>query len=399
MAKGPKTLEQLSDISESRPDRLGQVLRLLYNNGIFMYDAASGLYYNNEASSLLRSDHWTQWHNWVELYGNQFYDVARGIPESIKKQATRSAAQVNYDTDADMFSYFQQRGWVPLLHRTLSGGAEAMAPGILDDYPWASLLNRSGSAVVADIGGGGGGLIASLLRRFPDLRGAIFDLPDVIAQTETLFRTKDGKYADVGDRVELIGGDFFSSVPPFETYTMKWCLHDWTDDKAAIILSNIRKAIAPGSRSRLIVMETVLADGRAQRLSRYADVHMMMTAGGRERTEAQWRSLAERAGWQVSTVYDLRNAWVKAIELIPVAGKEDPYVMGHNSAEMKRLAAQHEWIKASMGSLLHCPVNYKKESMRVLDSGTADGMFVLFFPVHVPPRKCGAAEIELQAIG
>lgn len=382
---GPLTLEQLSEISESRPARLSQILTLLRNNGIFAYDPATGRYSNNAASTLLLSNHWTQWKNWVELYGNQMYDIARGIPESTKKSSNRSAAQVNYDTDLDMFSYFQERGWVPILHRTLSGGAEAMAPGIVEDYPWESLLGANGKGgKVLDIGGGGGGLIVSLLRRFPDLQGAVFDLPKVIERNKTLFHDKEGLYSDVGDRVELFGGDFFKEVPAFENYTMKWCLHDWTDDNSVAILSTVRKAIIPGPKSRLVVMETVLADGRAQRLSRYADIHMMMmTAGGRERTEEQWRAIAERAGWKVEKLYHLRGAWVKAIELSPAESKEK-YVMGHDNTELKRLTAQHEWIKASTGSLLHCPVNMKKEGMRILDSGTADGVWMMDLATSLP---------------
>ena len=98
---------------------------------------------------------------------------------------------------------------------------------------------------------------------------------------------------------------------------MKWVLHDWKDDDAATILRNIRKAIVEGPKSRLIVLESILADGRMGRLSRYGDINMMMTANGQERDEKQWRVLAEKAGWRVTGIYDLRNAWVKAIELKP----------------------------------------------------------------------------------
>jgi len=369
LAHGPMTLEQLAEASESRADRLSQILRILYNNGIFEYDESTGLYRNNDASSLLRSDHWTQWRNWVELYGNQFYDAARGIPESTKREATRTGAQINYDIDLNMFAYFQNQGWVELLHRTLGGGAIAMAPGILEDYNWSEVEN----GVMMDIGGGGGGFITSLLRKFKNMRGGIFDLPGVISHAKLLFHDKDGKYADVGDRIlpsNLISGDFFQSIPSFEIYTMKWCLHDWKDQEALKILNNIRKAIINGPSSRLIVMESILSDGHSQRLSRYGDIHMMMTANGHERTERQWRELAERSGWEIISIYTLRNAWVKAMDFRPT---NKGYVMGHDNAEVERLSAQHEWIKASMGNLIHCPVNYKKENMRILDSGTADG--------------------------
>lgn len=369
LAHGPMTLEQLAVATESRGDRLSQILRILYNNGIFDYDESTSLYSNNDTSSLLCSDHWTQWRNWVELYGNQFYDVARGIPDSTKREATRTGAQINYDTDLNMFTYFQNQGWVELLHRTLGGGAIAMAPGILEDYNWSEVENN----IVMDIGGGGGGLITSLLRKFKNMRGGIFDLPGVITHAKSFFHDENGKYADVRDRIlpsNLIPGDFFKSVPSFEIYTMKWCLHDWKDHDALRILNNIRKAIIAGPNSRLIIMESILADGHSQRLSRYGDIHMMMTANGHERTEHQWRELAKRSGWEIVSISTLRNAWVKAMDFRPT---NKGYVMGHDNAEVERLSAQHEWLKVSMGTLVHCPVNNKKENMRILDSGTADG--------------------------
>lgn len=310
------TVEALAEASSARADRLGQILVPLRNNGIFGYDAATGEYANNHVSTLLRTDHWTQWHNWVDLYGNEFYDMARGIPGSVRAGAERWAAQINFDTDMNMFDYFNARGWMPRLHRTLGGGAAAMAPGIVHDYPWHEVADKT----VLDLGGGGGSFVATLLRAFPTMRGGVYDLPHVIAHTSDLFSAPAGVFADLADRVpqaNLIAGDFLKWVPPNEVYVMKWCLHDWKDEPAATILRNVRKAIQPGPASRLVVFESILADGRMGRLSRYGDINMMMTANGQERTEAQWRKLVEGAGWRIDKIHPLRNAWVQAIDLRP----------------------------------------------------------------------------------
>lgn len=317
LAKGPKSVAQLGQESSAREDRLRQVLRLLHNNGIFQYDAENDTYSNNPTSELLRSDHWTQWHNWVDLHANEFYNMARGIPASLRKGTTRTPAQINFDTDENMFDYFTAQGWLPRLHRTLGGGATAQAPGILADYPWEEFGNRT----FLDIGGGEGALIALILRRHTSTRAALLDTAKVIEHARPLFLSADGKYADVGDRVQeagLIVGDFFKSVPSFEFYTMKWCLHDWDDAKAEMVLSNIRKAIQVTPESRLVVMESIMTDGRSGRQSRYGDLMMMVAADGQERTEAKWRSLAGRAGWEIRTIRKLRGAWPCAIEMRPV---------------------------------------------------------------------------------
>jgi hypothetical protein len=313
LATGPLDLDALALASKTRPDRLSQIMRPLYNSGIFSYDAVKKIYSNNRTSVLLQSDHWTGWANWVDLYGNEFYDIARGIPASVKDNAVRSGAQINFDTDENMFTYFQSQSWLPRLHKTLGAGATAMAPGILQDYPWEEVSDQR----ILDIGGGGGALIASLLQEHKEMTGGVFDLASVIEHTTTLF-SADGQYGDLSTRVEtkdLIAGDFFETIPPSEVYVMKWVLHDWVDTDALKILRNIRKAMIPGPKSRLVVLESVLADDRMGRLSRYGDINMMMTAKGHERTEAQWRTLMESAGWKITGIFPMRNAWVQAIEL------------------------------------------------------------------------------------
>lgn len=309
-------LNDLAVASNSRPDRLLQVLRVLWNNGIFEYDAASDTVSNNHVSVLIARDHWTQWHNWVDIKGTLGYDIARGIPGSMRPDTTRSAAQINYDTDDDIFMYFNAQGWTARLHRQLGAGATAMAQGLMDDYPWKEVADRS----IMDIGGGGGSFLASLLRRFPTMQGGIFDLEPVIAHAAKAF-APGGPFEDVGSRVQrekLIGGDFMKSVPAAEVYTMKWVLHDWTDEDSIKILQNTRKAIVINEGvSRLIVLELILGDGRMARLSRYGDMNVMMMSKGEERTEAKWRKLAAESGWNVKAIYPIRNAWLHAIELTP----------------------------------------------------------------------------------
>jgi hypothetical protein len=316
LQKGPKSLSELSKICNAREDRLRQVMRTLRNNAIFSYDHESDAYSNNTTSTLLLSTHWTQWRNWVDLYGNEFYDMARGLQESCRSGATRCPAQINYNTDDSMFKYFTDQGWVPKFHKTLSGGAVAQAPGMVEDYPWHEVA----SSDILDIGGGGGGLIASLLRAHPKMTGGVFDLPRVIDQAKINFHSQDGMYADVGKQVpeeNLSSGDFMVEVPPREVYTMKWCLHDWDDEKAIVILKTVRRAIRDGSRSRLVILECVLEDGHMGRMSRYGDMNMMIAVGGKERDEKEWQSLADRSGWEMTKIYHLRNAWPCAIEFVP----------------------------------------------------------------------------------
>jgi hypothetical protein len=66
-------------------------------------------------------------------------------------------------------------------------------------------------------------------------------------------------------------------------------------------LRNIREAMTPGEKSRLVVLESVMQDGEMGSLSQYGDINMMMTAKGQERTVGNWHRLAASAGWHIFT--------------------------------------------------------------------------------------------------
>jgi hypothetical protein len=67
LAHGPLTVEDHAKASSARPDRLGQILVPLRNNGVFGYDENTGTYANTHVSALLHFKHCAQWQNWVNL--------------------------------------------------------------------------------------------------------------------------------------------------------------------------------------------------------------------------------------------------------------------------------------------------------------------------------------------
>ncbi|KAL6862016.1 cytochrome P450 [Trichoderma novae-zelandiae] len=314
LTPSPLPTPLLAQKSNLQPLRLKQIMRLLHNNNIFAYDASSDTYSNNAASLLLQKDHWTQWHRWVTLYGEEFYDAARSIPDAIRADESRSAAQIAYGTEKPIFTYFAEKGLQEKFHKALGAGAVAQAPGMLADYNWKDV----GDAVVCDIGAGGGDFIAALLRKNPPMRGAVLEIQPVVDMLKQKLDEPDGVLNDIADRMaDLHAGDFLTTVPPYEVYTMKWCLHNWTDADVLKILSNVRRAIKITPRARMVVIESVLREGRSSRVWRYGDLTMMSTANGLERTEAEWRKLAGQAGWVVKEIVPLRHAWAAAIDLRP----------------------------------------------------------------------------------
>jgi hypothetical protein len=160
---------------------------------------------------------------------------------------------------------------------------------------------------VIDIGGGTGTLIKHILRAIPPTRGVVFD---TAAAAPAAIRVL-GSVPELASRWDVRAGDFFREVPPGgDAYVLKSVLHDWADREAAQILRNCRAAMAPAAR--LIVFEPVLPQiagwSPAYLPAVLSDlICLVMTDGGRERTEAEYRALFGAAG-------------LEAVAVSPVAG-------------------------------------------------------------------------------
>ena len=155
---------------------------------------------------------------------------------------------------------------------------------------------------VLDIGGGTGTLVKHILRASPATHGVVFD---TAAAAPAAIRVL-GSAPELASRWEVRAGDFFREVPPGgDAYVLKSVLHDWADREAAQILRNCRAAMTPAAR--LIVFEPVLpqiaAWSPAYLPAVLSDlICLVMTDGGRERTEAEYRDLFGAAGLEAVTV-------------------------------------------------------------------------------------------------
>ncbi|WP_165975558.1 methyltransferase [Actinomadura rubrisoli] len=149
---------------------------------------------------------------------------------------------------------------------------------------------------VADLGGGDGTLIAAILRAAPGARGILYDLPAGLAAAPKTLR-------DLADRCDIVPGDFFESVPEgADAYVLKSVLHDWDDEKAATILRTCRAAMRPDARVLVleqIVPEMVAPDTMGTLMN---DLNMLVSTGGRERTEEEFRALLADAGFGVVAI-------------------------------------------------------------------------------------------------
>lgn len=138
-------------------------------------------------------------------------------------------------------------------------------------------------------------MLASILQAHPTLQGVLFDLPHVVTGAPPLLQG-----AGVTDRCQVIGGDAFTAVPAgYQTYLLSRVIHDWDDERAVTLLSRCHQAMQPGGKV-LLVERVILTDSTPQLLVLESDVQMLVWAGGKERTDAEYRALLGAAGFELT---------------------------------------------------------------------------------------------------
>jgi hypothetical protein len=123
--------------------------------------------------------------------------------------------------------------------------------------------------------------------------------------------------AGLGGRCETVAGDFFQAVPSgADGYILKSVIHDWDDARSLTILKNCHQAMAP--QGKLLLVELVLPDHIDQspksRIGTGSDLNMLVNAGGRERTENEFRQLFQNAGFELTKIIPLEGSLSSLLE-------------------------------------------------------------------------------------
>lgn len=174
-------------------------------------------------------------------------------------------------------------------HGWMTRQSKLQVPVVLAAYDFSRFRK------LVDVGGGQGGLLAAILEANPALTGVLYDLPQVVGEAKV-------QSTGLGPRCEVVGGNFFDSVPEGgDCYLLKLVIHDWDDEKAVEILRNVRAATADDGT--VLLLEFVIPPGNEYHHSKFMDLNMLLLAeGGRERTEAEYRELLEKAGLTLTRV-------------------------------------------------------------------------------------------------
>lgn len=284
---GPLTARQLTEDHgvEAKPELLQRALRACASLGVFT-EAAGGRFGPTPLSDVLTLGSPTSVKSFVELIGGRWWKLFAALPEALRTGENQAEALRAQEPPA------------PPDARRLEAFGQAMKSrvdstrGVVERYDFSRTQN------VVDVGGGFGHLTLAILQRHPHVRGVVLDRPEVVAIAERYAADEDRA---VRDRLSFVGGDMFVDVPPGDLYVLKAIIHDWDDASCLRVLQNCQARMSDDGR--ILCVDNVLPPiGDTGCSSTKLLDMLMMLIGGRERTEAEWRSLYDEAGLRVTSI-------------------------------------------------------------------------------------------------
>src|SRR5271165_1867777 len=286
-----RSVNLLAEICQADADALYRLLRALASIGVTEETTPEHFRLTPFGRPLRRDVAQSAWPAvvfWADLLADSW---------SLFTDCVRTGKPASQVRDPNVPSRWSQDPEAGSIFRAVMGTAPA------EDYaPIAEAWDFSRAQVVADLGGGGGALILAVLELHPHLRGMLVDLDASVKAAEARFAGEK-----VSSRCTLVAADLTQSVPAgADVYMLKHVLHGRQDAEATTILENCR-AVIPQNGS-LLIIEFILpplvshADPQLEG-HLMSDLNMLAVTGGKERSEREWRTLLEAAGFILTGIY------------------------------------------------------------------------------------------------
>jgi hypothetical protein len=294
LATGSRTAAELAGEANCDGDALYRVLRLLAGVGVFE-EKPGRRFALNAAADTLRRDApgslrslvaWLCEPFHFQVYAETLHSVRTGTPAADK--VVGGPLFEHFARDPELSEIFNE---------AMTGISAMVVPAVLETFDF------SGTDVLVDVAGGHGFVLTSILQKYPRMRGVLSDVGHVIEGAKP-------RIARLGlaDRCRTEVIDFFTSVPAGgDTYVMKHIIHDWDDDRAATILGHIRTALAGKPNGKVVLIEAVVGAPNVPDFAKLIDLEMLLLPGGRERTEAEFRQLFKRSGFELTRIVPNRS--------------------------------------------------------------------------------------------
>lgn len=281
----PLRLCELAERSGCHAASLLRLLRALASIGIFE-EQAPGLFATTGLGRCLESN---AMRDVTLMMHADWHDAAWGELVHALRTGESGFAKAH---GKDLFSWLASHAeGAELFSRAMTSGRAHREVGV------AAACDLSQAKLVVDVGGGHGSLLLSLLEANPHIKGMLCDLPHVASEAQ-----RQIEKAGMQERCSAVGADFFRDVPRGgDAYVLAHVIHDWSDEASGRILGNCASAMVP--EGRIWLVENILPANNSPSRAQWLDLEMLvMTPGGRERTERDFGELAASSGLTLISV-------------------------------------------------------------------------------------------------
>jgi len=285
LGDGPRTLAQLAETVQANPDSLERLLDACV--GLQLLRRVDGVYENTpQATAYLTSTSDSRFTGYIRYSNSAMWRLWAHLEDAVREGSHRW--QQAYGWDGPIFSHFFR---TEEAKRDFLMGMHGF--GVITSPQVAAAFDLSPFQKIADLGGATGHLVIAACQRYPQLRGIVFDLPDVMPLAKEIVDA-----SPVADRIELCPGDFFTDpLPPADLYALGRIIHDWSEEKIEQLLSRVFAALPVGGG--LLIAEKILAeDGSGPRWAQMQNLNMLTCTEGKERTLTQYETLLRKIGFR-----------------------------------------------------------------------------------------------------
>ena len=266
---------------------LYRVMRMLASMGVFN-EVHGKRFALSPAGELLRSDAPGSMRYIAMMFGDpwttrayeHFADCLRTGQDGVSK----AYGQHVFDVLAERPEQLETFQAAMTSSSTLAGHA------VVSAYDFGGIMR------IADVGGGHGALLASILRHYPNMQGVLFDREEIVGGVP------EDQFAGCDGRIAIESGSFFERVPDgCDAYIMKHIIHDWSDEHCRTILKLMREKLP--ANGRVLLCEMVVTDEPGPTPAKMLDIEMLLvTVGGKERTKHEFAELLGSCGLHLSRI-------------------------------------------------------------------------------------------------
>jgi hypothetical protein len=300
LAAGPLPAADLAARTGTDADALDRLLRALMPAGLFT--VSGDRYALTPAGDCLRSDVPGSVRPYAVMLGSEEIQRSwQGLGRTVRTGDTAFDAVYG----ENLFSYLGSHADAA---RIFAAGLTSRGAG--ENEAIVAAVDLGDARRIVDVAGGEGTLLRALLRAHPAAGGVLAEQRPMLSLARS---SMEG--TTEAARIELAETDFFASVPAGgDVYLLKKVLHDWADEPATAILRSCRAAMP--DHGRLLVCEYVVPEDGSPSFAVLLDLLMLVHAGGRERTAAEYGALLAGAGLRLTDVVPT-SAGISVLEAVP----------------------------------------------------------------------------------